>query len=65
MMGSYGRPAPSNTYTGSPKVLMGNGDCTFQPRPRSSWEPGRIPTVADLNGEGSPDIALLPDGNAR
>ncbi len=48
---------------GSVSVFLGNGDGTFQPR--VDYTTGNIPvavTVADLNGDGIPDLAVVNNG---
>ncbi|MGD1101618.1 MAG: FG-GAP-like repeat-containing protein, partial [Terriglobia bacterium] len=49
--------------SGSVSVFLGNGDGTFQPR--LDYSTGNIPvavTVADLNGDGIPDLAVVNNG---
>ncbi len=48
---------------GSVSVFLGNGDGTFQPR--VDYTTGNIPvavTVADFNGDGIPDLAVMNNG---
>jgi len=48
---------------GSVSIFLGNGDGTFQPR--TDYPAGNIPvavTVADFNGDGFPDLAVVNNG---
>ncbi len=55
---------PDSTTYGSVSVLLGNGDGTFQPqRTFAVSSPGYTLAVADVNGDGKPDIITVNHGS--
>ena len=52
-----------NPGSGTVSVLDGLGDATFANPSSTSTDPAQVVVVADLNGDGVPDLAMLgPDG---
>lgn len=57
--------AADNVSTGAVTVLLGNGDGNFTPAPGSPFAAGNGPrsvAVADVNGDGKPDLAVTNFG---
>jgi len=53
----------ANRFSSDVSVLLGNGDGTFQPQRRFAAENALFATVADLDGDGPPDLAVGIPGN--
>ena len=53
----------ANPFSSDVSVLLGNGDGTFQPERRFAAANALFATVADLDGDGHPDLAVGIPGN--
>jgi hypothetical protein len=53
----------ANRFSSDVSVLLGNGDGTFQPQQGFAAEFALFATVADLNGDAAPDLAVGIPGN--
>jgi len=53
----------ANRFSTDISVLLGRGDGTFQPERRFAADDALFATVADLDGDGAPDLAVGISGN--